>query len=130
MATPVMWLLLQTPARADYISPTTEVGVQTSCGADRESPDDGFPSQKGFEQAHFNLLGDLLLLPSASMEWPTQSGAGSSGGAGPSGAGSSVGLLPHVLPFGLDMVGRCLPPFVICRPPPFPTGIFHPPRAA
>jgi hypothetical protein len=127
----VVWLLFISPASADYIVPLDQIGSDTSSGAGGAQAGISSPSQEEVEKTWWILLRESLT-PSASMEWPTPcDGAGSSGRADSGGAGPSMGILPPLMLLKLHAIGgRLTRDHEICRPSPFPTGIFRPPRAA
>jgi hypothetical protein len=125
-----VWFLLQPSCRADYIAPITELESGTRSGVELAVSGGCSASQTLVENVGLVFFLGNPLIPFPSMEWPTQTTAGSSGGGGSGGAGPSPSLPPQVVPLRMDSAGRLKEYFVICRPPPFPTAIFHPPRLA
>jgi hypothetical protein len=130
LALVAVWVLSDTSARADFIYPVAEFGSEVDFGAadsgnampaDREKKDDGLTTPS------------RLFIPLDALEFSTQAGAGGAGATGSTGiggSGSPAGLIVRPpLPM-LEAAGRLSGAYVTYHPPPFASGIFHPPRAA
>jgi hypothetical protein len=131
LAVPAAWALFGAPARADYIGPQATIRGESSLGASNSATDDA-KSPDRYKNDESRIYLNNLLLPKADRGPSTQggaSGAGATGGSGPGGSASQAGLLIRPPMLVLEPVGRLLGAYVTYHPPPFSSGIFHPPRA-
>jgi hypothetical protein len=132
LAVPAAWVLFGTPVRADYIGPQVAVRGESGFGASSTATDDAAsPDRYKKDESLVDL--NKLLLPLGDRGPSTRggaSGAGVTGASGPGGSASQAGLLTRPPVPILEPAGRLLGAYATYHPPPFTSGIFHPPRAA
>ena len=126
------WVLFGPSARADYICSPAGLGSEGVFGASDFASDDAMPSDRDRIDDSPTQV-SRLLLPSPLSGPSTQAGTGGAGapsGSGTGGSASPAGLFIRLPLPTLQQTGRYNLSYLAYHPPPFPKGVFHPPRSA